>query len=174
MGGQSIAGSGEFPERVDKLDEDLCLEEDKAAVAVVVGEAAEPLVPDRYLRVLLVGQGRVECHRQYTPHMPSIEISSMRSSSVRSVLSPVLSRVFSFMLSVVPAVNQISRSLRLKQPQIVGEHVGRNAVEMMALHRLALVQRDRFAVFPHPNHVVAEVRLEALLLEVERICGRPM
>jgi hypothetical protein len=63
------------------------LQEDQSAVAVVVRERAERLRPQGDLRiedespVEHVGSG------QYTPHMPSIEISSTRSSSSTSASS---------------------------------------------------------------------------------------
>ena len=62
------------------------LQEHQPPCAVVVGERAERLGPQRDLRVEL--QRCVEQRqRQYTPHMPSIEISSISSSSSIAVSS---------------------------------------------------------------------------------------
>ena len=58
--------------------------------------------------------------------------------------------------------------LRGEQAQVVADHLAEAPVELVALHRFALVQGDGLAVFAHPHHVVAKVGFHALLLEVQR------
>ena len=57
--------------------------------------------------------------------------------------------------------------LRLDQLQVVAQQPGEAAVKLHALHSLALVQSYRFAVFPHPHHVVAKVGLIPLLFKIQ-------
>ena len=57
--------------------------------------------------------------------------------------------------------------LRLEQAQVVGQHAGETQVKLVALDLFAPVQRDGFAIFAHPDQVVAEVGLHLLLLEVQ-------
>ena len=57
--------------------------------------------------------------------------------------------------------------LTFDQRQIVAQNLGESQIKLGALHRLAFVQCDGLAVFAHPNHVVAKVGFEPLLLEVE-------
>ena len=57
--------------------------------------------------------------------------------------------------------------LLFEQVQVVAQHGAKAQVQLGALHFFALVQRDGFAVFPHANHVVAEISLQALLLKTQ-------
>ena len=67
-------------ERLGNRDDVAILQEHQSTGAVVIRERAEWLRPQRDLWVEL--QRRVEQRQaQYTPHMPSIEISSINNSS---------------------------------------------------------------------------------------------
>ena len=53
------------------------------------------------------------------------------------------------------------------QEEVIGQNGGKSRVKVAALHCFAFVQRDGFAVFAHPDHVVPKVGLNALLLEIQ-------
>ena len=57
--------------------------------------------------------------------------------------------------------------LLFNQCQIVGQDCRKANVELRALYRFALVQRDGFAVLAHAHHVMAEVCFDLLLLEIK-------
>ncbi len=74
------------------------LQEHQPAIAVVVGERAERFRAQRDLRVELQ-RGVEQRQGQYTPHMPSIEISSINSSSSMTVSSADDSTMSSFSMN---------------------------------------------------------------------------
>ena len=73
-------------EASDDIHQRRRLEEHEPARHEVVGERPERLGPQRDRRAQLPGRAREDGH-QYTPHMPSIEISSTRASSTSASCS---------------------------------------------------------------------------------------
>ena len=63
--------------------------------------------------------------------------------------------------------------LRPDQTQVIAQQRQEAAFQVRALDLLALVQRDGLAVFAHPHHVMAEVRLKPLLPEIQRDLRSP-
>ena len=53
------------------------------------------------------------------------------------------------------------------QRQVVAQNRRKACVEVAALNRFALVERNRLAVFTHPHHVVPKVGFVALLQKIQ-------
>ena len=57
--------------------------------------------------------------------------------------------------------------LLFNQRQVVAQQRRKACVEVAALNRFALVERNRLAVFTHPHHVVPKVGFVALLQKIQ-------